>query len=383
MKKMHFMRDLKNLAIIFTLLLIVASCKKENDTPDSQAVLKSDMQLIIDSLYQQSGISTGIIVSIQKPSDNFNFQYAAGYSDIEGTIPITPQDIVCIASNTKTFVAALILILKEENKLSLDDKLTAYFDTSFVDSLCVFENQSYGRDITLKMLLNHTSGIPDFESIEFINSFLESPYKFRPPLQSIRYAISNEPATNIPGTAFHYSNTNYILLGLIAEMIEGESLHDLLRTHIYIPSGISNAYINGYEVGTGTLAHGYWLDSLDVCGYNMSWEWACGGIMCRVEEMNLFLVSLLQGKLYKNASTLAEMTNFENGNYALGIVRSNHNNFDFIGHTGGALGYTSVMYYEKNLDAYFSIACNSNGESDLFVQVLDGLSEKVKAYTRN
>lgn len=378
MKKMYLMRGLKNLAIIYTILLTVTSCQKVNDTSDPQSVLKSEMQLIIDSLYQQSGISTGIIVSIEKPSDDFNFQYAAGYSDMVGTIPITTQHMVCIASNTKTYVAALILILKEENKLSLDDKLLDYFEASFVDSLCVFGNQSYGDEITIRMLLNHTSGIPDFESIDYINSFLESPYKFRPPLQSIRYAISNEPATNIPGKEFHYSNTNYILLGLIAEMLEGESLHDLLRTHIYIPSGISNAYMNGYESGTGTLAHGYWQDSLDVSAYNMSWEWACGGIVSNMEEMNMFLRALIEGKLFKNPSTLSLLLDFSSGTYALGIAQYSYNDFHLLGHTGGALGYTSLMLYETDLDAYFSIVCNSNGESDLFLQTFNELAGKLK-----
>ena len=368
---------MKKLGSFFIVLLFLLGGCKENNPVEPQEGLKLEFQRIIDSLYSNSGVSTGIIVNIKIPADGFNFQYAAGFSDKVNKIPITAQHKVCIASNTKTFVAALILILKEQNKLSLDDKLTKYFDASLVDSLCVFNNKSYGDEITIRMLLNHTSGIPDFESDQFILSFLESPYEFWSPLRTIRYAAANIPATNIPGREFHYSNTNYNLLGLIAEKAGGGHLHDLLRTHIYIPARIYGAYMNGYEQVDGIVAKGYFLDSIEVSSYNMSWEWACGGIMSTMEEMNLFLTSLFAGKLFTNPSTLTEMLHFENDKYALGVLQLNRDNFHFIGHTGGALGYSSIMLYEKNLDAYFSIVANSSGESDLFLQALLKLAAKI------
>ena len=368
---------MKKAGFLFIVLFFLLNGCKENNPVEPQEALKLEFQRIIDSLYNNSGVSTGVIINVKIPADGFSFQYAAGFSDKINRTPLTAQHKVCIASNTKTFVAALIMILKEQNKLSLDDKLTRYFDASLVDSLCVYNNQSYGKEITIKMLLNHTSGIPDFESDEFVLNFLQSPYEFWSPLRTIRYAAANLPATNIPGTAFHYSNTNYNLLGLIAEKAGGGQLHDLLRTHIYIPSRIYGAYMNGYEQGDGYVAKGYFLDSTEVSNYNMSWEWACGGIMSTMEEMNLFLTSLLAGKLFTNPSTLTEMLHFENDKYALGVLQLNRDNFNFIGHTGGALGYSSVMLYEKNLDAYFSIVVNSSGESDLFLQVLLKLAAKL------
>lgn len=362
--------------IILLLMIYLLGCE-ENNPVSTQDRVNTDLQKIIDSLYISSRVTTGVIVNIHSSSRGLNFDYAAGFSDKERKIPLSANHKVCIASNTKSYVAALILVLSEKNKLSLEDKLTKYFNADFVDSLCYLENRFYGKEITIKMLLNHTSGVPDFETWEFVLNFLEYPYEYWSPIRTIRYAIQNSTATNLPGAEYKYSNTNYNLLGLIAEKIEGDNLHNLLRKYVYEPSGIQNSYLSGYEQQREPVARGYFLDSIDVTDYNMSWEWACGGIMSSMREMNLFLISLFTGKIFQTNTTLETMTHFENQKYSLGILKLNHNQFEFLGHTGGALGYTSLMLYEKKMDTYFSIACNSNGESDLYFKILINLAEKL------
>ncbi len=147
----------------------------------------------------------------------------SGSADPPGDLPLEVSDRFHVGSATKTFTAALIMKLDEEGKLSLDDPISRWID---------YEN---GSNITVEMLLAHTSGIPDFVGVSG-----RSPEDT--PEDSISF-VAQSSADFEPGEGWNYSNTNYIMLGLIAEQVAGKPWEDLIVDQFVEPLGLTDTYV--------------------------------------------------------------------------------------------------------------------------------------------
>jgi D-alanyl-D-alanine carboxypeptidase len=239
----------------------------------------------------------------------------AGFADVADHIAMRASDRYRIASLTKTFVAVVILQLEAEGRLDIDDPVDKWLPGLVPN----------GTAITLRELLNHTSGLFGYtEDPAFTAALLAAPLRTWTPPELLAYAFAHPPLF-APGTNWHYSNTNYIVLGLVAEAVAHKPLGEQLQERIFTPLGLtSTSFPITIEIDA-TFVHGYVSFNgsplIDVtAALSPSYAWAAGAIVSNVRDVTTFYRALLTGKLLP-AAQLKEMevpaTNA--GTYGLGI----------------------------------------------------------------
>jgi D-alanyl-D-alanine carboxypeptidase len=179
-------------------------------------------------------------------ADGTSWTGVSGLADVAAKRPVGADTAFAIASVSKTFTSALILELADEGKLALTDRAATLLPPLRL---------RLDPRITVAMLLNHTSGLADY----FLNPKIDAPLQRAPTVawtvdRTLRYV--GKPL-GPPGKAFHYSNTNYLLLGLIAEHLTGRPYAELVRTRLLDPTGLGTTWIQTGEPARAPLAHGY------------------------------------------------------------------------------------------------------------------------------
>jgi len=252
--------------------------------------------------------------------------------------PMTPDLLFGIASNTKLFTGVLLLKLAENNLVGLDDSLHEYLPVyNHVDS-----------NITIRQLLNHTSGLYDVTSVPgYPDSMLANPNRVFTAGELMTWA---GPPLFQAGTGWNYCNTNYLLAGLIAESATGRSYSQLLRDTILTPLQLDSTFLDVYEPIQFPVAHP-WQGGMDFHSTPRtsinSAAWSAGAMYSTSGEM-LQWYRALMGGMVLNASSMNELTTFVgSGNYGMGISR-----VTVLGRTvwthGGLIwgGYNSSMMYD-------------------------------------
>ena len=181
--------------------------------------------------------------------DGRSWRAHAGFQDLAARVPVRNATPFPVASITKTFVAALIIELSQEGRFGLDDQLVAYLPGAAVDPR-----------VTIRQLLSHTSGVYDFFSNARIDvAILGCRSCAWTRARSLAYVKEQLFA---PGTAWSYSNTNYVLLGQLAEAVTGESYATLLRRRFFEPLHLISTYVQGKEPAPYPIVHSYRFTSL-------------------------------------------------------------------------------------------------------------------------
>lgn len=297
---------------------------------------------------------------------------------------LAAKDKFRMGSNTKTMVATVVLQLVAERRLKLSDPIDAWLPGLVPN----------GSAITVRMLLNHTSGLFNYTNdSEVLKAFTGQDTKVWTPQELIAAGVRHDPLF-APGTDYAYSNTNYVALGLVAEKATGHTLGDLIQQRIAGPLHLKNTYLvtgadtesgtgtgTDSDAGTGTakspvLAHGYEPDAarlaallppgtpagtafagparsegyVDTTWVNASTEWAAGGMVSTAQDWARFDSALLSGKLLPAAqlkemkTTVAEESEFPNRRYGLGLEKVVTPCGTVWGHNGQVPGYSSEAY---------------------------------------
>jgi len=297
----------------------------------------------------------------------FEFNQGVGIVGRNGT-KINASYQYKIASITKTIVATIILQLEEENKININDPIKKYLEKNeFVkyNDLHIYHGSKYQDSISIKMLLNHTSGILDIfndAQFRFYASVLFKP-KRKYTAQKIYekyfdYNLNQKPA-NIPNKGYHYSDINYMLLGFIIEEVLQKPLTEVIRERIIEPLKLKNTYFEYYEQpqGIGKMSDSY-LNRINITKkVNTSFEWAGGGIVSTVEEMAIFIQALFDMKFYKEKETLERMMDISETakygeKYGLGLRTIKIRDKVFYGHSGA---YGSVLLYSPKYEITISL----------------------------
>lgn len=284
---------------------------------------------------------------------------AAGLGDAEPDAPMAPGDAFRAGSIMKMLVAATVLQLAEEGKLSLDDPLSALTPED------VSARFAHSARITVRMLLNHTSGIPDWLTGEMMAKITANPQRVWDVGEFIDAAAAQEPYF-APGEAWRYSNTNYSLLGLIIEGVTEHSWREQLRERIIRPLGLTRTLLP--EPGTlsvpGRHAHGYMPvegELVDYTATDPSMAGAAGGsaLVTTAQDLSRFLDALLTGSLFRDRGTLQRLLAFvptdgeatDPQAYGLGIEkRVLPGGVEALGHLGGTAGFASAAVHVPDRD---------------------------------
>lgn len=202
----------------------------------------ADLQAILDRAVRAMGIP-GASVTVLWP-DGRSWTGVSGFADVLAERPVTPDTEFSVGSMSKTFLAALILRLVEEGRLALDDPAAPLLAGVKIDPR-----------VTIRMLLDHTSGIADFFfGVGVDKALLADRGATWTLARTLGYV---GPRSFPPGHGWNYSNTNYLLLGLIAARVGGAPVADQLRARFIDPLGLTGAYVQLAEAPRGPLAHGY------------------------------------------------------------------------------------------------------------------------------
>jgi CubicO group peptidase (beta-lactamase class C family) len=257
-----------------------------------------------------------------------------GLADREQNRPNTPQTKFRLASITKQFTAMAVLILQEQGKLHVQDPICQYL------SLC----PAAWEAITIHHLLTHTSGIPSFTSFPDYVTSRATPSS---PGQTFE-RFKDMPLDFQPGEKWSYSNSGYIVLGLIIEQASGESYEMFLHHNIFVPLQMTNS---GYDHNDGSLAIGYTTvyGQLRTAPYiDMSIPYAAGGLYATVEDMYrwdqaLYTEQLVSRDLLELMFTPHVRMTDGSSSYGYGWTISEMNNHQAIGHWGGIEGFATLF----------------------------------------
>lgn len=300
--------------------------------------LSQQLQMVLDDAINDYNIK-GLSAAIQ----TFNGDTWVGVAGVShDTISVKTDMLFGIGSITKNFIATIILQLYEEASLNLNDSLYKWLPTyQYIDSTA-----------TIKQLLNHTSGIYNYLMYPGIDDTVQvyDPKIWTPEEILDKFVLE---AYFPPGTNWEYSNTNYILLGLIIEEVTGNSVLDELHNRLTIPLGLNSTFFYPDEEFVGTRSHCWipWNNTLlDVTEFeNSSWYsvyWAAGAIISTPEQIVNWQKGLYEGNLL-NDTTLDLMKQpapFSEGTYGLGTQIAPLNQEWVYGHTGDVVYYSQLFY---------------------------------------
>jgi D-alanyl-D-alanine carboxypeptidase len=300
---------------------------------------------------------------------------AAGMADIAQDIAMKPCVVSKAASITKTFIGALTLKLAEEGVFSLDDPLSKWISGDQLDKV------KNARESTIRMCLNHTTGIADvIEDNAFYLAVLNHPARKWKSKELLEYVYGDTPEYPA-GTDESYSNTNFIYLALVIEAATGEDHAKLLRKKIIEPLGLSDTHYYWHDPLPAYTAQGYFDlynngTIINVTNYNTGSGNGYGGVYSNVYDLQVFIEALVRDKTLLQPSSLAQMLTFTNPvegvNRAngLGIFRDflerSPNEYAF-GHRGRDLGYTADMYWfpEQDITMTYFINYGTDAKSAL------------------
>jgi D-alanyl-D-alanine carboxypeptidase len=289
----------------------------------------------------------------------------AGYANTEKKIAMNKCHLQYIQSVSKMYMAVAILQLMEQGKIKLDEPVSNYLAARYSHYL-----KNAGQ-ITVRMLLNHTSGVPEYNNHPlFVSMVLQSPTHYFTQEDCLKSIAYEEPQF-APGSKYKYANTNYLLLSLIADAITGDHAA-YIREHIFKPLGLINTFYSSNHSYLNSLyvPDAYW----DVFNENKPANItkiqfstvACSkgddGIVCTPADAVKFLKGLMEGKLLK-PETMKEMLNFVkddkgNNRYGMGVTYIDLGGLPAYGHGGGGIGAGCGLIYIPSHKIYLFLAAN-------------------------
>jgi D-alanyl-D-alanine carboxypeptidase len=293
------------------------------------------------------------------------------------------------ASLGKMVMAATVLRLAEDGKVKLDNRIDTYLTADLLTGLHVIDGIDRTGTITVRQLLNHTSGLPDyFEDGEpdgngqspFKQALLSDPERLWSPQEPILWTKANLRAQFVPGSSFHYSETGYQLLGLIVERVTGTELHVAYRRYIFDPLDMSHTSLEWREAKRSPLpiAPCYQGD-LDLTEMrSLSSEWGGGGLLATAEDWSKFLRGVFEGRLFRKRETLSDMkrTSAQSENsYGLGLMRLNVDGTEMWGHMGY---YSTWAMYDPARRVTYVGTLNQSEAQDSLATVAAALGQVVR-----
>jgi D-alanyl-D-alanine carboxypeptidase len=316
----------------------------------------------------QSGVDThvlpGAVVVVRRGSQTRTV--AVGRADVATGSPMQVTTTFRIASITKSLVATATLELVAQGRLSLSDTV-ARWEPGLV---------SHGSQITVGELVGQTSGLPAFQTTRAFNRMHGNP----PPTRLIAL-VAHAPLMFKPGSRSFYSNTNYLVLGLILQKVTHEPLTTILQQRIFGPLHLQSARLETGHGALPQLAHGYDQHHDVTLTDDVRWLWAAGGVVADAGDVARFYDALLRGRLVRGSLFHQMLVQHRETNhelpfrgYGLGLATLPVQCGVVYGHSGSAPGYGSYAWTSRNGTRSVVMLFNTSitvASNDYVVPVLD------------
>ncbi len=322
--------------------------------------LEEKFDMLLQEKYKPENPGATVLISKQ---GKIIYHKAFGMANMELQVPMKPENIFEIGSITKQFTSVAILMLMEHGKLAIEDEITKFIP----------DYPTHGKKITIHHLLNHTSGIKSYTSM----NLSEIAPKDMTPTEIIDY-FKNEPMDFDPGTEWRYNNSGYIILGFIIEKVSGQPYEDFVEEHIFKKLQMNNSRYGHKGEIIKNRASGYQTrDGYVNANYlSMTLPYAAGALMSTVEDLHKWQNAINTNILVK-AETIEKAfqnTKLNNGKptyYGYGWSVNEVNGSPSIEHGGGIFGYTAYQLYipEEDVHAAILTNCNCNSPTDITIRL--------------
>ncbi len=361
--------------IIIALLVcsIFSSCEKTDDailitssniSENNNHPKAAQYQKIIDYLLE-AGVP-GVGVTIRSPEGNWS--KCGGKADLSNSIDLSNSHNQKIGSATKVFTATTLLILQDEGILSINDKINKYIPSSITNEI------DNANNVTIKQLLNHTSGITEYLNLKNYLGILNLSLKKSSAEENLKL-IYGKKADFAPGEENYYTNSNYLLAALVIKYATGNLANDVVKEKIIDNLGLENTYITTATPATlsrsyyGIYDNGYMKDVTEIDMNAVGGEdMLDGGLISNSYDMALFLENLMKGEILSDSS-LNQMMDFIDitqdlgsmdfiTKYGLGLMYLETDNGIAIGHYGYVYGFNSVFVYYPEIETTLAVTIN-------------------------
>lgn len=361
------MKKILLVSVLLSLLTLnFISCSKDSPS-EPQLTFNEKLQEALDNGLESSN-GKGISATVITPEG----ETWIGVSGVShGTTPITQNMLFGTGSMGKMFTAATILQLADEGLISLEDSLHKW--------LPVYTN--IDSTINIQQLLNHTSGLPNTgEHPDYVTAMLAEPTRFWTPEETVT-SFTAEPLFP-KGTDWHYSNINYLLLGMIIEEVTGSEIAVEFRNRLFDPMNLNGTYFAVEEAIPGNIAHG-WSDFVtggileDISSYPItaiySTGWTAGAQFSIAEDLARWSHVLFYDRSVLSQPILDQMLTFHSpctgeedlcAGYGLGVTKFQPalvNDLVAWGHGGDGFGYASICLYLPDYGVSIGIMENIEG----------------------
>jgi D-alanyl-D-alanine carboxypeptidase len=352
------------LTVVFELSLFGQSTK--NCKPDVAINASYSKAVSLDSILRHftTNMIPGASVAVYSEKEGW-WAGAQGYADLEKKLPMTNCHLQYLQSITKSYMAVEILQLKEQGKIDLDAPMTKYLPVKYSRYI---KNAS---SVTIRMLLNHTSGVPEYnEAPAFVSSVILHPLQNFSSEDCLK-GINGMEFQFVPGSKYKYTNTNYLLLSLIGDAVTGDHAA-YIKKNIFKPLGLNNSYYGkdlNYLKGL-SLPQSYWdvfnngiaVNATPFQQMTVVCSKGDDGIVCTTTDAVKYLKGLMEGKLLNEVS-MKELMNFvkdEQGNkrYSMGMIYFDLGGLPAYGHGGGGIGAGCRLLYIPSHKVYVFMATN-------------------------
>jgi CubicO group peptidase (beta-lactamase class C family) len=299
--------------------------------------LPADLAQKLDQTAEQALAQTDVPSASVAIVQNGEIAYTKGYGKarLDPPEPAEPRMRYSIGSISKQFTAASILLLEQQGKLSLDDKVAKYLP-----------ELTRANEITIRMLLSHTSGYQDY----WPEDYLMPPMLEATTSQHILDVWGKKALDFDPGTKWQYSNTNFVIAGRIVEMVSGEPLMQFLEEHVFHPLDMKEVWNSDLKKLGDTDAQGYSRNALGPLRPSLKegagWMFAAGELAMPAYDLaqwdiSIMNRSLLQAKSYDEMFTSVKLKDGSDPHYALGLGVGDMSGHGYLEHSGEVMGFTS------------------------------------------
>ncbi len=339
-------------------------------TPSPVRDLGAELQRIVDEEADQSGPVRNCVVSVTSGDGSVAWSGAAGIAGKAGSVPMTKNAPIYVASVTKLYTAVVAMLLVERGTLTLDEPMAKFLPPPLMAGIHVYDGKDYSGAITIAELLAHRSGIADYYSekaadgktlFDLLVEDPERPWTVDEAVARVRDKMKpNFP----PGTDTSYSDTNFQLLGRVIETATGKPLDAVYEDLLFRPLGLEHTWLLGHpRAGSASSAAvaEVFRGNVDITKVRSSAVyWADGGIVSTAEEMIVFLRALHDGRILR-ADTLESMHHWHKMRFPLQYgygtmyfslppLPSRLSGLPPLWGHSGSTG--SFLYYAENLDLY-------------------------------
>jgi D-alanyl-D-alanine carboxypeptidase len=328
MKRSYLLTNIFAFILILVVLSIPAS---------SQSMLAPALQQKIDSIVTgvltKSGLPSASIAVVQ--DDRIVYAKAYGLARLEPKLAASTDMRYCIGSISKQFTSAAILFLQREGKLSLDDNVSRFLP-----------DLTRANEVTIRELLSHTSGYQDFWPQDYVMPFILKPIT----AEQILERWAKKPLDFDPGTQWQYSNTNYVIAGMIVERVSGIPIFRFLGQNVFTPLGMKSVVDIDAPVDTSNGVTGYFRVALGPLRpapkEGRGWMFAAGELTMTPTDLALWDISLINEQLLGHSSydDLEREVLLKNGlgtHYGLGVNVGSRSGHRYVSHSGEVSGFTA------------------------------------------